>query len=76
LSKRWLIKRTKTHKILDGYRGGSVYDIETIATCLKKLSQLVVDFEEIEELDINPLIVYEKGKGCKIVDARIILSKE
>jgi acetyl coenzyme A synthetase (ADP forming)-like protein len=71
-----MIKRTKTHKILDGYRGGLVYDIETIATCLKKLSQLVVDFEEIEELDINPLIVYEKGKGCKIVDARIILSKE
>jgi acetyl coenzyme A synthetase (ADP forming)-like protein len=71
-----MIKRTKTHKILDGYRGGPVYDIETIATCLKKLSQLVVDFEEIEELDINPLIVYEKGKGCKIVDARIILSKE
>ncbi len=71
-----MIKRTKTHKILDGYRGGPVYDVENIATCLKKLSQLVVDFEEIEELDINPLIVYEKGKGCKIVDARIILSKE
>jgi acyl-CoA synthetase (NDP forming) len=41
---------------------------------LKRLSQLVVDFEEIQELDINPLLVYEKGKGCKIVDARIILT--
>lgn len=41
--------------------------------CPLKLSQLVVDFEEIKELDINPLFVYEKGKGCRIVDARIIL---
>jgi acetate---CoA ligase (ADP-forming) len=68
-----MIKKTKAHKILDGYRGGPVYDIEAIADCLKRLSQLVVDFEEIRELDINPLIVYEKGLGCRIVDARIIL---
>ncbi|MBU4495510.1 MAG: acetate--CoA ligase family protein, partial [Acidobacteria bacterium] len=36
--------------------------------------QLVMDFEAIRELDINPLIVFEKGRGCLIVDARIILS--
>ncbi|MCJ7582866.1 MAG: acetate--CoA ligase family protein, partial [Candidatus Aminicenantes bacterium] len=40
----------------------------------KRLSQLVTDFDDIQELDLNPLIVYEKGKGCSIVDARIILS--
>lgn len=69
-----MIKKTKTYKILDGFRGEPVYDIEAIEECLKRLSQLVTDFEEIKELDINPLIVYEKGKGCCIVDARIILS--
>ncbi len=68
-----MITKTKTHKILEGFRGGPAYDIEAIADCLKRLSQLVVDFEEIRELDINPLLVYEKGKGCKIVDARIII---
>jgi acyl-CoA synthetase (NDP forming) len=68
-----MIKKTRTHKILEGFRGGPVYDVEAIAECLKRLSQLVVDFEDIRELDINPLLVYEKGKGCKIVDARIIL---
>jgi acetyltransferase len=68
-----MINKTKTHKILEGFRGGPVYDIESIANCLKRLSQLVVDFEEIQELDINPLLVYEKGKGSKIVDARIII---
>jgi len=68
-----MINKTKTHKILKGFRGGPAYDIESIADCLKRLSQLVVDFEEIQELDINPLLVYEQGKGCKIVDARIII---
>lgn len=75
LTARMMIKRTKTHKILEGFRGEPAYDTEAVATCLKRLSQLVVDFEDIKELDINPLIVYEKGKGCTIVDARIILDK-
>jgi len=69
-----MIRKTKTHKILDGFRGEPVYDFHAIEECLKRLSQLVTDFADIKELDINPLIVYEKGKGCLIVDARIILS--
>lgn len=68
-----MISKTKTHQILKGFRGGPVYDIPAIEDCLKRLSQFVTDFNEIKEMDINPLIVYEKGKGCTIVDARIIL---
>ncbi len=71
-----MITGTKTYKILEGYRGEKAFDIESIAECLKRLSQLVTEVEEIRELDINPLIVYEKGKGCAIVDARIILEDE
>jgi acetyl coenzyme A synthetase (ADP forming)-like protein len=70
-----MINKTKTHKILEGFRGGPVYDTHAIAESLKRLSQLVTDIEEIQELDINPLIVYEKGKGCVAVDARIILKQ-
>lgn len=76
LTATMMITRTKTHKILKGFRGEKAYDIEAITDCLKRLSQLVTDFEDIKELDINPLIVYEKGKGCAIVDARIILTSE
>jgi acetyl coenzyme A synthetase (ADP forming)-like protein len=68
-----MIAKTKTYKILDGFRGGPVYDTPAISDCLKRLSQFVTDFEDIKELDINPLIVYEEGNGCKIVDARISL---
>jgi len=76
LTAAMMIKRTKTHSILDGFRGGPVYDIKAIEECLKRLSQLVSDFDEIKELDINPLIVHEKGTGCTIVDARIILDSK
>jgi acetyl coenzyme A synthetase (ADP forming)-like protein len=71
-----MIRKTKTHKILEGFRGGPVYDLDAIAECLKRLSQLVVDFEDIQELDINPMFVYEKGQGCRIVDARIVIAKD
>ena len=74
LTAKMMITKTKTYKILEGFRGEPAYDVDAIAECLKKLSQLVTDFEDIKELDLNPLIVYEKGKGCSIVDARIILN--
>ncbi|UCC38453.1 MAG: acetate--CoA ligase family protein [Candidatus Aminicenantes bacterium] len=73
LTAKIMITSTKTYKILEGFRGEPAYDIDAIAECLKKLSQLVIDFDDIRELDLNPLIVYKKGKGCSIVDARIIL---
>jgi 4-hydroxybutyryl-CoA synthetase (ADP-forming) len=38
------------------------------------MSQLVMDFSEIQEIDINPLLVLEQGKGSKVVDARIVIS--
>jgi acetyl coenzyme A synthetase (ADP forming)-like protein len=73
LSAQRMITTTKTFKILDGYRGGPVYDVPAIEECLTRLSQLAMDFDEIQELDINPLIVLPKSRGCRIVDARIIL---
>jgi len=70
---KMMICRTKTRKLLEGYRGEPAYDIDAIAECLKRLSHLVTDLEDIKELDINPLLVFEQGSGCKAIDARIIL---
>lgn len=69
-----MIKDIRGYKILEGYRGEPPSDTAAIAECLERLSQLVTDFEEIEELDINPLLVFEKGKGAKVVDVRILIS--
>ncbi len=68
-----MIKGIKTYKLLEGTRGEQPYDIEAIAECIQKLSQLVVEQDKIKELDINPLIVYEKGKGCVVADIRIAI---
>jgi acyl-CoA synthetase (NDP forming) len=64
----------KGYKLLKGYRGEPA-DIEKIKECLGRLSQLVVDFPEIEELDVNPLIVYPVGNGARAVDGRIVISQ-
>lgn len=74
LTAKMMIKKTKTYKLLTGFRGEPAYDTEAIADCLKRLSQFVTDFDDIQEMDLNPLIVHKKGKGCSIVDARIILA--
>jgi 4-hydroxybutyryl-CoA synthetase (ADP-forming) len=69
-----MVESIKTIKLLKGVRGEKPSDQKAIADSLQRLSQLVVDFPEIKEFDINPLLVLEEGKGARVVDARIILS--
>jgi acetyltransferase len=61
--------------ILLGARGRRPSDVDSVVESLLKLSQLLRDFPEIEELDINPLRVLHKGEGCLALDARMILAK-
>jgi acetyl coenzyme A synthetase (ADP forming)-like protein len=61
-----------TH-LLDGVRGQKAADKDALVDALLRISKLVTDFPEIAELDINPLFVYEKGRGVLALDARIIL---
>ena len=70
-----MVESIKTIKLLKGVRGEKSSDLRAIADSLQRLSQLVVDFQEIKEFDINPLLVLEEGKGARVVDARIILSQ-
>ncbi len=74
LSARHMIEGIKGIRLLRGFRGEPPSDIEAIETSLTRLSQLVTDFPEIEEMDINPLIVLPTGSGARVVDARILLA--
>ncbi|MFQ5941664.1 MAG: acetate--CoA ligase family protein [Nitrososphaerales archaeon] len=69
-----MIEWTKASRLLSGVRGERPSDTKSVVECLERLSQLVTDFPEIEELDVNPLLVFEEGMGCKAVDARIVIS--
>lgn len=69
-----MIDSIKTSKLLRGVRGEKPSDVNALVDCLLRLSQLVTDFPEIAEFDMNPLLVLEDGKGCRAVDVRIGLS--
>ena len=73
LSARHMIESTKASKLLYGVRGEKPSDIESLVESLQRLSQLVMDFSEIQEIDVNPLLVFEQGKGCKAIDVRIVI---
>jgi len=66
-----MITEVKAYPILKGYRNQPPADIEAIIRILVNTSRLVMDYPEIKELDLNPIMVYKKG--AKTVDARIIL---
>ena len=74
LGARNMIKSIRAAKVFEGFRGAPPADIDSIAECLERLSQLVTDFPEIAELDINPLIVHARGLGAHVADARIVLA--
>jgi len=59
------------YPLLCGVRGAKPADTVAIANCLLQLSQLALDFSDLTELDINPLMVNELGKGAIAVDCRI-----
>jgi acetyltransferase len=71
-----MIQSIRSFRLLQGFRGNPPADIPKLIDCIERVSQLAVDFEAIEELDINPLIVYADGKGAAAADARILIKKE
>ncbi len=66
---RELIERTKVHRLLQGYRDVPAVDLDEIELVLVRLSHLIVDFPEIQELDINPLMADQHG--VLALDARV-----
>jgi acetate---CoA ligase (ADP-forming) len=69
-----MLKSTKSFSLLQGVRGQSAVDMSTIASSLQRISQLVTDFPQIIEMDINPFIVGRAGTQAIAADARITLA--
>jgi len=70
-----MLTEIRAHAILDGVRGQPPLDKQAIVDALLRIGQLVQDFPEIVELDINPLVVYPRGEGAIAIDMRLILSR-
>ena len=72
-SSKKMLEDTKSSILLDGVRGQKGYDKKTLRKLISMCSELVESYPEIEEMDLNPVILYEQG--LDVVDARIILKK-
>ncbi len=68
-----MLEDTRSSILLDGVRGQNGYDKKTLRKLISMCSELIESYPEIEEMDLNPVLLYEKG--LDVVDARIILKK-
>ena len=68
-----MIREIRSYPLLEGIRGQPPADHEAMVDALLRISQLVTDFPEIVELDINPLMVFEEGRGAIAIDMRLVL---
>jgi acyl-CoA synthetase (NDP forming) len=68
-----IVHAIKGFPILNGARGEMPVDVEKLSEHLQRMSQMILDLPEIREMDINPLVVFEKGRPFKVLDARIAI---
>jgi acyl-CoA synthetase (NDP forming) len=69
-----MMAEIRSYNLLRGVRGEKPSDLDAMADTLLRISQLVTDFPEIVEMDINPLMVMEAGRGAVSVDMRLVIS--
>lgn len=69
-----MIKQVKGYRLLEGARGRKPADTSALAEAIVKFSQLCFELkDDVSEIDINPMVVFEKGKGIKAIDALVVL---
>jgi acetyltransferase len=71
---RRMMEETKVYKLLKGYRGSTPANVKLLEETMLQFSQLLMDFPQIKEIDINPLLINEQE--AFILDARIAVDKE
>lgn len=74
-SARNMMSEIRAYKLLQGVRGEAPADLDAATEVLLRVSQLVTDFPEIVEMDINPLVLMPEGKGAIALDARFVLAE-
>lgn len=70
-----MINETKSSKLLAGVRGGSRKDINAVIDTISKLGAILSRHEEISDIEVNPVIVYDENMGALALDVRILLTK-
>jgi len=69
------LERLRCAPLLHGFRGAPPVDVPAIAAVVETIGRLMRSYPEIAEVDINPLVVYESGKGAMALDALIMVNR-
>jgi acetate---CoA ligase (ADP-forming) len=72
---RSMLETLKCYPLLKGYRGAPPADLDSLFNIIKQVSDLMVNFPAISEIDLNPVKVLNQGEGAVAVDCRVILKK-
>ncbi|MFW6189462.1 MAG: acetate--CoA ligase alpha subunit [Planctomycetota bacterium] len=73
---REMMEEIRASALLHEFRGEPERDLEAMADVLTRIGRLAVDFPELAECDLNPVMLYEKGEGLMCVDVRFALAEE
>jgi acetyltransferase len=71
-----MIRQIRGYRLLEGVRGEPAVDLRGLAEILERFSQLVEDLPQLEEMDINPLMVFPEAKDFRAVDVRVRLAEK
>ena len=69
-----MVRSVKAYQLLEGWRGSRPADTAAVEELLLRISSMVEDLPQIQELDLNPVKVLEGRNGCVVVDARVMLA--
>jgi acetate---CoA ligase (ADP-forming) len=69
-----MLDQIRARKLLDGFRGAKAADRAAIEDVILRVSRIAIDQPRVAELDINPLVAFEPGRGVLAVDARVRLA--
>ena len=74
---RAMLARLKGAALLDAHRGAPAADVDALVDLMVRLAQFAADHAEtVAEIDLNPVLVHERGKGVSVVDALIVKQKQ
>jgi acyl-CoA synthetase (NDP forming) len=70
-----MVREIRAYPLLASFRGSAPADEGGIVDALLRISRLSLDFPEIQELDINPVMVMPKGRGIRAIDCRMTIAE-
>ena len=72
---REMLSETRGSRLLEGFRDRGPADVDALVDLILTVSRVIIEHDEIEELDLNPVFVHPDGEGLTVVDARIVLKE-